>query len=660
MPNQLINESSLYLQQHAQNPVNWHPWSDEVFEQAQRDNKPVFISIGYSSCHWCHVMEHESFEDEETAAYLNEHFLSIKVDREELPDVDAFYMDAVQMLSGHGGWPLNVFVTPEKKPFWGGTYFPPQPVQGRASFMQVLKQIHQVWEEKKDSALQQSEKLTDAISADMMGRLSEFQIDAELVESGIKNIKEQFEPEFGGFSTAPKFPNFMTILNLFRGWKRFGDKEALDMAFKSLKSMLAGGIYDQIGGGIHRYSTDKEWLVPHFEKMLYDQAQLLITLAEAYEMSGETVFEETARETLNCLETKFKNSNGTYGSALDADTDGEEGLTYVWQKSELLENLDEDEFKLVEELFEIDEAGNWEGSIIPRFQKTDDLARKIELKNIAEKLLIQRDKRPQPELDSKMITSWNALLLKGFVSCARAFDSKPFADAAIDLAEQLSNHQVNTTTGAVNRLEKEDTDQFLEDHAVLSTAFAEVYLLTGNGKWIKRAELITDRIRSEFYDADKHAFFTNNRQRDSILGTRRDLFDNAQPSAQSLAVESFLMVGRLLADQNLYRLGEAVALKTAELSKKYTLSVGWLFQQVQLIEAQGYDVVVVGTQPEKSHSYYPFDFILQPDENKPQPDWVKAKKMLDDSTFTAYPCTLGHCEQPITSKEDWEVFWEKR
>jgi uncharacterized protein YyaL (SSP411 family) len=660
MPNQLINESSLYLQQHAHNPVDWRPWSEEVFDRAKEEDKPVFVSIGYSSCHWCHVMEHESFENQETANYLNEHFLCIKVDREELPDVDSFYMDAVQMMSGQGGWPLNVFVTPDKKPFWGGTYFPPQPVQGRASFMQILEQIHKVWEEKKDSALQQSEKLTDAISSDMMGRLSEYPIDESLVKAGIQNIKKQYEPEFGGFSTAPKFPHFMTILNLFRAWKRFGDEEALSMALKSLNAMLAGGIYDQIGGGIHRYSTDQEWLAPHFEKMLYDQAQLLITLAEAYEISGNEIYKRAANEALDCLNKKFRNKDGMFGSALDADTNGEEGLTYVWTKSELKDVLNEEEFEQLDQLFDIDEGGNWEGNIIPRFKKTEEISEKGKIAGTLEKLLKIRDERQQPGKDTKMITAWNALLLKGFIAGAQAFQDDLFHQAAMELATALSEIQLTNETGAVHRLQQEGTDQFLEDHAVLASAFAEMYTITGDGSWIQKAEKITDRIRSEFYDADKHAFFTNNRERDSILGNRRDLFDNAQPSAQSLAVEAFLSVGRLLADQNLYRLGEAVVLKTAELSKKYTLSVGWLFQQAQWIEAKGYDVVIVGKSPEKPKAYTPFDVAIHPDKQKPQPDWVKEKNLIHDSEFTAYPCTLGHCESPISFENDWVKFWAKR
>ncbi len=556
--NALQQETSPYLLQHAHNPVDWHAWKPEVLARAKAEDKPILVSIGYSTCHWCHVMERESFENEAIAEFMNAHFICIKVDREERPDVDAVYMEACQILTGGGGWPLNCFLTPETKPFYAGTYFPPAPAYNRPSWLQLLQHLANIWATQRDTALEQADKLLHHIERNDAVFVKNIAVDTDdilLPGSALElyaSFQAQFDPLEGGFGGAPKFPATMSIQFLLEYYAQTQEPEALQHAHLSLQKMIQGGIYDQIGGGFARYATDRAWLVPHFEKMLYDNALLVSVLSDAYKLTQLPIYAETIVETLDWVAREMTHPEGGFYAALDADSEGVEGKFYVWQQAEI-ETVLGDAATLFGDFYQVTAYGNWEETNIlwrpidfEQYARLFDLeltALKNQLKTSRQKLLLARGQRIRPGLDHKILLSWNALMVTAYVDAFTALGHASHRTAAVRgidfLLERYPLLPGAQKTGAAAFC-------FLDDYAFLIAALIDVYQITFDEKYLSMAGKYTEHVLSYFSDDSTNLFFfTDIRQTDIIL-RKKDLYDNAMPSGNSTMVLNLQRLGILL------------------------------------------------------------------------------------------------------------------
>ncbi len=601
-PNRLIHESSPYLQQHARNPVDWYPWGEEALERARRENRPIFLSIGYSSCHWCHVMERESFENPHVARLLNKHFVNIKVDREERPDVDAVYMEALQMMTGQGGWPLNVWLTPDQVPIFAGTYFPPQDYHGRPGFASVITRLAEVCRQQPEKVRQQAEEMQKALANDIYDHLSRGSVTPELLDRAFQGYAGVFDGEDGGFSPAPKFPTAMGIGFLLRYSHRPGSDQARHMALFSLEKMISGGIYDQVGGGFHRYSTDRKWLVPHFEKMLYDNALLLPVLAEAFQITGRDVFARTADETISFLNREMRHPDGAYYSALDADTDGVEGKFYTFTHEELEQLLDKETFKLVADHYGIDAGGNWEGvSVLHRAVSLEELAKRRgtdterlqgRLDVAREQLLAYRNRRRRPGLDDKIITSWNALMLIALCRCTRLLDRN--AGDAIRLGTFLAEKafQGDTLFRIVDHEGNAKQPGFLDDYALLADGYSRLFELTGDLHWLSLSVKLVQIMIDQFHDDEKAAFRYASTSEEQLVTQTRDIFDNAQPGGSTAAIAALYRVGHLAGMPEWTRLAVAAMEPLTEVAASHPTAFGNLLQTMHLHLHPGREIVI--------------------------------------------------------------------
>ena len=546
--NQLIYSKSPYLLQHAHNPVDWHFWDDKTLKKARDENKPILVSIGYSSCHWCHVMEKESFEDEAIAEIMNTHFINIKIDREERPDLDHIYMDAVQAMTGSGGWPLNVFLTPDLKPFFGGTYFPPKSVHGRMSWQETLLSINNAFTSRKNEIESQAEKLTEYLkkssNLSKLNKEDDESITKKDLETIAQNLLNKADITWGGFGSAPKFPQSFSILYLLRQFHFTKEKKCLDHALLSLDKMILGGIYDQIGGGFSRYSTDERWFAPHFEKMLYDNAMLVQVLSEAYQISKKEIYVETINQTLQFVERELMSEEFGFYSALDADSEGVEGKFYTWDKYEIDEIL-KTEAELFCETYNVLENGNWENVNILFLQQTIEeiaITKKIDvnilkgqLKNCHNKLLHQRENRIRPLLDDKILCSWNALMNIAYCKAYAATGIEHYRDIAVKnmnflLTKMLDNdnlyHCYKNNEAYVNG--------FLEDYVYLIWALIHLQEITGNHDYLIKAKELTDLVLNKFNDENSDYLFFTSAEQKNIIVRKIDLYDGATPSANAV------------------------------------------------------------------------------------------------------------------------------
>jgi hypothetical protein len=553
--NKLADESSPYLLQHAHNPVNWYPWGDEALQKAKEEDKPILVSIGYSACHWCHVMEHESFEDEETAELMNESFINIKVDREERPDLDHIYMDAVQAIAGNGGWPLNVFLTPGKKPFYGGTYFPPQRAYNRASWKEVLTSVNNLFTEKRQEVEAQAEELTQYIGrSNVTPTIKNFDLGipeelftTSLCDEIFENIIKQADKKRGGFGNAPKFPQTFTINYLLRYYYYTNNEEALKQACLSIDKMIQGGIYDQIGGGFARYSTDAEWLAPHFEKMLYDNALLIRTLCDAYQITKNTSYKKTIEQTIDFIERELMERDGGFYSALDADSEGEEGKFYVWSFDEVNEILVDDS-KLFCEYFDVTPHGNWEHTNILRvltplhdFAKQKKLSAdelEIKLRSCSEKLLKERGKRIRPGTDDKILLGWNALMITALCKASAALGINRYKEMAIENFNFLfSNFKVNENNFELYHTCKQGKAKypaFLDDYAYLIEACISLQEVTSDNKYLEYANSLTLYVIENFSSSEGDIFYYSGKKQDDVIVRKKEIYDGAVPSGNSV------------------------------------------------------------------------------------------------------------------------------
>ncbi|MEM7391342.1 MAG: thioredoxin domain-containing protein, partial [Verrucomicrobiota bacterium] len=550
--NRLKSETSPYLLQHAYNPVDWYPWGEEALEKAKQDNKPIFLSIGYSACHWCHVMEHESFESVEIADTLNRHFVSIKVDREERPDLDDIYMTAVQLISGSGGWPMTVFLTPDRRPFFGGTYFPPQTRYGRIGFGELLLKIQETWEEKQEGVLQDAENLTKAITAYSQRDVGEKQsLSPTLIDIAVEQLGAQFDARWGGFGHPPKFPPSAGLGLMMRRLHHTPDPRALHMLKHTLDRMAYGGMYDQFGGGFHRYSVDEKWLVPHFEKMLYDNALLARTYLDAWQLTKDGNYRRITRETLDYVLREMTDPTGGFHSSEDADSEGEEGTFYVWTPGEIAEVIGAETAERLCRVYDIADGGNFEGKSIPNCPQSpaefaeeeglDPEELQQTLLKAREALRQHRDARVHPGLDDKILTSWNGLMISAMSRAGFVLAEEKYLRAAEKAAEHLIGPFEEE--GRLYRSFREGRFKqpgYLDDYAFLLNGLIDLFESTFDLRWLTRAEALAEAMMERFWEQEESSFYFTSSEHTDVLLRVRPVYDGAEPSGNSIAALALL------------------------------------------------------------------------------------------------------------------------
>ncbi len=631
--NRLAKETSPYLLQHAHNPVDWYPWGDEAIQRAREEDKPILISIGYSACHWCHVMEKESFEDPETAAVMNHLFINIKIDREERPDLDHIYMDAVQAIAGNGGWPLNVFLTPEGKPFYGGTYFPPVNMHNRPSWKSLLQSISTAFREKRTEIEEQAGNLTNHIAISDFG-------------TGIRNESPLFTKENmvtiyeqlmktadlvdGGFGQAPKFPQTFSIRFLLQYYFYTGSQEALNHACLSLDKMIYGGIYDQLGGGFARYSTDSQWLAPHFEKMLYDNALIVTALSEAFQATGKEQYRKAVRETIDFIERELMSESGGFYSALDADSEGEEGKYYVWGKYEIAELLG-DQAEAFCSYYDVTEKGNWEGKNILRIKNPRHLVSEMEEQEWKKKLLEARNKRIRPSLDDKILSGWNALMITACCKAFSAFGDKKYRGLAVRSMGFLERkmkgngryhfyHSFKESMGILRPTPAkrgtapageggwEDKSEgratipgFLDDYAFLVEAYIQLQEVTGDVSYLVRAKELSAWVIENFSEENTGYFYFTHKEQDDVIVRKKEVYDGATASGNSVMASNLLYLGTVfdLHEWKLRASANTSGLK--ELVLRYPGSFGVWATVLNALTYQLNEVVLAGSYSEENH-----------------------------------------------------------
>ncbi|MDQ3929204.1 MAG: thioredoxin domain-containing protein, partial [Chloroflexota bacterium] len=555
MPNRLATETSPYLLQHKDNPVDWYPWGPEALERARAEDKPILLSIGYSACHWCHVMEHESFENPDIAALMNQHFVSIKVDREERPDLDSIYMEAVQAMTGHGGWPMTVFLTPEGAPFFGGTYFPPTPRHGMMSFPQVLLAVSRAYHEQREKVVQSAGEMRGFLQSSMADEPARIEPNPSILDDAARNMLTQMDRVNGGTHGAPKFPQPMNLEFMLKAYRRTGNTDLMTLAELTLQKMALGGLYDQVGGGFHRYSVDDVWLVPHFEKMLYDNAQLARVYLAAYQVTGNGFYRRIAEETLDYIMREMTSEEGGFYSTQDADSEGEEGKFYVWTPQEIVDVLGEEDGRVFNMLFDVTERGNFEGhNILHLSRPLQELASEANidpevLEDIVQrsrrKLYEAREERVHPGRDDKILVGWNGLMLRAFAEAASILSRDDYRTTAIANAEFILStmlEQLDDIGGEI-RLYRTYKDgrahiqAFAEDYAFYANGLVSLYEATFEPRWIEAARALVTTLLGHFWDEATGGFFSTSNFHESLVARPKEWYDNAIPSANAEAAE---------------------------------------------------------------------------------------------------------------------------
>ncbi len=612
-PNRLINEKSPYLIQHAYNPVDWYPWGDEAFQKAKSEDKPIFLSIGYSTCHWCHVMAHESFEDNEVAKLMNDVFVSIKVDREERPDIDSVYMTVCQLISHSGGWPLTIIMTPEKKAFFAGTYFPKETRFGRTGLKDIIFKIRELWNNERDQLIESSEKITEILQEATLEApgisLNEYNLN-----DALQQLVRNFDKNYGGFGQRPKFPSPHNLLFLLRMWKRTGNKEILFIVEKTLQAMRSGGIYDHIGFGFHRYSTDQKWLVPHFEKMLYDQAMLAIAYTEAYQATKNMLYGKTAKEIFNYILRDMTSKDGGFYSAEDADSAGVEGKFYVWSYNELRDILEKKELEFLTKVFNINEKGNYREeatqeltgkNILHLTESIEDLANKLSielqefkdlLESIRKKLFIQREKRIHPHKDDKILTDWNGLMIAALSLGAYVFNDNKYLETAKGAVKFILTNLRDTQGRLLHRYREESGElkAYLDDYAFFVWGLINLYEATLDSYYLELAiELSNDQLKY-FWDNNIGAFFFTASDAEKLIARRKEIYDGAIPSGNSVAMLNLLRLSQLTGEQEFEEKADILGRVFADNVKQNPLGYTFYLSAVDFALGPTYSLVISG------------------------------------------------------------------
>jgi len=668
--NRLQHETSPYLLQHAHNPVDWYPWGEEALNRAKEENKPILVSIGYAACHWCHVMERESFESAETAAYMNEHFINIKIDREERPDLDHIYMDAVQAMTGSGGWPLNVFLTPDKRPFYGGTYFPPRRAFNRPSWMETLSSVALAFREKRNEIDAQAENLTTHLKdSNEFGQHSDQDLStaAPDLRSARDQLMKNADREWGGFGKAPKFPQTFSIEFLLRYYHVTGDQEALEQALLSLDKMIQGGIYDQLGGGFARYSTDTEWLAPHFEKMLYDNALLISVLSEAFQLTGEPRYKEVIVGTMAFIERELMDERSGFYAALDADSEGVEGKFYTWSKEEIdrIAGVDAD---LFETYYDVSSKGNWEHTNILRVKKeigkvAEEFNLEIQeakerISKVSTLLMAERSKRVRPLLDDKVILGWNALMNTAVSKAFSATGIKRYRELATENMIFLLEHFFNKSTERFYHTWKNNAAKypaFLDDHALLIDALINLQEITGDAGWLEKAKWITEMVERDFNEeGTPHFYYTPSFQNDVIV-RKKEVYDGALPSGNSVMAFNLHRLGILFDKESWRSRARSMLGSMQQVILKYPGSFGnWACLLQEMVQGTE-EVVIAGPASAALHQqilglYLPHRILMVANDRSREMPLVVGKE--GDSKACVYLCSNYTCYPSVFTVEE--------
>ncbi len=699
--NNLINETSPYLLQHAHNPVEWYPWGDEPFEKAKAEDKPVLVSIGYSACHWCHVMEHESFGDEATAAIQNEHFVNIKVDMEERPDVDQIYMNFVQLTTGRGGWPMNVFITPDKLPFFGGTYFLPTQRYGMPSWQQILLSIAEAWRERRDELLRSAVDILGELRRMTVTEAPAGGIDESLPASAYQSFVRSFDASNGGWGGAPKFPQAMSMEFLLRYWKRTGDDGALQMVKKTAETMANGGIYDQLGGGFHRYATDAIWLVPHFEKMLYDNAQLVRIYLHLYQIEaggnaslnerGSTeeipnrrenqaeFFKRIAIETLEYVRREMLDASGAFYSTQDADSEGEEGKFFVWTPEAVDAVLGAEDGSKFCEYYDVTAEGNFEGANILNVK--DPTHASSPGREQIRKLFDEREKRIKPFRDEKVLTAWNGLMLAAFAEAAAILDDPAYLDIAVRNAEFLLENLIEKSATSLDQKDHDDANEisntpgrssrllrtwkdgkaklngYIEDYANLADGLIELYQVSGVERYLTEAKRLADAMITEFWDGENGGFFFTSNDHEELIVRNKDFFDNATPSGNSVAADVLLRLSKYYGDERYQRFAmTALRIASAQI-RGYPQGFGRTLSTIEFALSRVKEVAITGSENNELErmvwsQYLPSKVVaVQRDVDESSIPLLEGRTS-DEGGARAYVCEGFVCERPVSTADE--------
>lgn len=686
-PNRLIHQKSPYLLQHAYNPVDWYPWSEEAFAKAKEEDKPVFLSIGYSTCHWCHVMEKESFEDPEVASRMNEAFVNIKVDREERPDIDGIYMAVCQAMTGAGGWPLTIVMTHEKKPFFSGTYFPKESKYNRIGMMDLIPRIQDVWKNSRADVLNSAEDLTNAFKKDDTAPKPVF-FDADILHSAFNAFRAKFDKEYAGFGNAPKFPTPHNLIFLCRYANQFDEPEAAEMAEKTARAMLMSGIYDHLGGGLHRYSTDKKWLLPHFEKMLYDQAMLVLALNELYQLTGNKEFADALRDILNYVSRDLTSAEGAFLSAEDADSEGEEGKFYLWTRDEILHLLKEDG-ALFCDIFQIKEEGNFydpfKGGLTGEniIHRTEDISALAEKNNLTTEeltlkvkewfalLLSHRSGRIRPHLDDKVLTDWNGLMIAAFARAGFVLNDQELIAKAETAAGFIMNKMLKDDFTLTHRFREGEVsfNGTLDDYAFMIYALIELHQASGKTVYLKTALALCDTAVTHFFDERYGAFYFTADFAEKLIFRQKEIYDGAIPSGNSVMLMNLLRLFALTGNGKYEKTAQSVIDFFAHTVQRYpagytmflSASFAHLFGMTETVIADsGKDSLRDDTLQLIRDSYLPtaVHIIKTTGEDISEIASFTADMQLNDGGSLVYICKDFSCKLPTNSTAEVRMLLE--
>ncbi len=687
-PNFLIDEKSPYLLQHAYNPVQWYPWSEKAFERSRAENKPIFLSIGYSTCHWCHVMEKESFEDPEVARLMNATFVCIKVDREERPDIDSVYMAVCQAITGRGGWPLTILMTPDKEPFFAATYIPKKSRFGNPGMLDLIPHIANVWKQQHEDVLQTARELKAVFSPEMKqvsAKSTGIELNEKILHSGYSQLLSAFDWQAGGFGRAPKFPSPHNLTFLFRYWHRTGKLEALQMVTKTLDGMRRGGIYDHVGFGFHRYSTDGQWLVPHFEKMLYDQAMLIMAYTEGFQVTGIADHRQVAAEIIEYVLRDMCSAEGAFYCAEDADSEGVEGKFYLWKKEEIYNILSPGAADLVYKVYDVSSEGNYREEIsgIPTRQNILHLERpmqevaqelgfsldelKAKLETSRKMLFAEREKRVHPSKDDKVLTDWNGLMIAALCKASRAFERPDYAQAASRAADFILEHMSSHDGRLLHRYRDGDASipGFLEDYAFLVWGLIELYQATFKKKYLEHALRLNTLQIKDFMDNEGGFFHTAN-DSEILLFRNKDLYDGAMPSGNSVSVLNLLRLSRLTGDTHLEEKAYASMEAFSGQIDSMPMAYSQFLHALDFVVGAAYEVVIAGDPDDANtremisiagRSFLPNMVLLLQGKDNIEELAPYAKDMpAADGSATVYICQGYSCSKPITSIASFKEF----
>jgi len=679
--NRLINEKSPYLLQHAYNPVDWFPWCDEAFEKAKREDKPIFLSIGYSTCHWCHVMEKESFEDETIARLMNETFVCIKVDREERPDIDGVYMSVCQMITGSGGWPLTIIMTPDKKPFFAGTYFPKLNRFGRIGMIELIPKLNDIWKNKRQDVLQSAEEITRTISK-VSFKKSDEEIHEKILDKTFEEFSKRFDKQFGGFGNAPKFPTPHNLLFLLRYYRRTKNSFALEMVEKTLTEMRKGGIYDHIGFGFSRYSTDKYWLVPHFEKMLYDNALLIMAYTEAFQITGKFLYRKTVEEITEYILRDMTHPEGGFYSAEDADSEGVEGKFYLWTEVEIRQLLPPDEADLITNIFNIQPNGNWydeskgirTGNNILHLKKTftelaedfssDELRFYEKINSIRKKMFEWREKRIHPHKDDKILTDWNSLMISALVRANMVFDNKTFLAAALSADSFIKKYLFNKQHLLHRYRDGEAAiDANLDDYAFYIQAQLDLFEATSDPHFLFTAVELDEQLHENFSDDNSGGYFFTSKNSEKLIARQKEIYDGAIPSGNSVHLMNLIRLHKITNDnpyderaRNLLRTFSGEVNRMPSVFAQFLCGIDFLFgPSVEIIITSKSKELSEEVTRKISKKYFPNKIIIRLSDDNFS-DLSQRLTYLNNYTIdgkvTIYLCRNFICERPTENVEE--------